>query len=125
MTFDQFFDFFKDFSLFPDIVNLIQVKNIFFTLAEIYSCQHITSRNPHDESELLSLNSDINHLNTNKQSQKVCINFTLFLESLAVTAMHFKFDDQFRDIDKLLYLLERMNQSKGFNNSIMKSGRPL
>jgi hypothetical protein len=125
MTFDQFFDFFKDFSLFPDIVNLIQVKNIFFTLAEIYSCQHITSRNPHDESELLSLNSDINHLNTNKQSQKVCINFPLFLESLAVTAMHFKFDDQFRDIDKLLYLLERMNQSKGFNNSIMKSGRPL
>lgn len=125
MTFDQFFDFFKDFSLFPDIVNLIQVKNVFFTLAEIYSCQHVTSRNPHDESELLSLNSDINHLNTNKQNQKVCINFPLFLESLAVTAMHFKFDDKFRDIDKLLYLLERMNQSKGFNNSIMKSGRPL
>jgi hypothetical protein len=125
MTFDQFFDFFKDFSLFPDIVNLINVKNIFSTLADIYSSQHNTFCKSHDESDLRSLNSDINHLSTNKPKRKVCINFPLFMESLAVTAMHFKFDQQFRDIDKLLYLLERMNQSKGFNNAIMKSGRPL
>jgi hypothetical protein len=34
MSFDQFFEFYKDFSLFPDIINLVQLKNIFFTLSE-------------------------------------------------------------------------------------------
>jgi hypothetical protein len=39
MTFDQFFDFYKNFSLFPDIINLIQLKNLFFTLAEVLNIE--------------------------------------------------------------------------------------
>jgi hypothetical protein len=35
LSFEQFFEFYKDFSIFPDIINLIQLKNIFFTLSEI------------------------------------------------------------------------------------------
>ncbi len=124
MTFDQFFDFYKDFSLFPDVVNLIHVKNIFSALSEIFGSQNTFAKHS-DESDLRSLNSDINHLSVNKTKQKVCINFPLFMESLAMTAMHFKFDQSFRDIDKLLYLVERMNQSKGFNNVMLRSGKTL
>ena len=34
MTFEHLFDFYKDFHIFPEIVNLIQLKNIFFVLSE-------------------------------------------------------------------------------------------
>ncbi len=37
MSFDQIFDFFKDFSLFPDLINLVQLRSIFHSLSEIYS----------------------------------------------------------------------------------------
>jgi hypothetical protein len=53
------------------------------------------------------------------------ITFHLFLESLAITAMMFRFDEQFKELDKLLYLVERMNQSKGINKSQMRSGKTL
>jgi hypothetical protein len=35
ISFEQFFEFYKDFSIFPDIINLIQLKDIFFTLSEL------------------------------------------------------------------------------------------
>ena len=34
ICFEQFFEFYKDFSIFPDIVNMNQIKNIFFMLSE-------------------------------------------------------------------------------------------
>ena len=34
MSFEQLLDFYKDFSIFPDIVTLIQIKTIFNTLSE-------------------------------------------------------------------------------------------
>lgn len=34
MSFELLFDFYKDFDIFPEIVNLIQLKNIFFVLSE-------------------------------------------------------------------------------------------
>jgi len=37
MSFDQMFNCFKDFSLFPDLINLVQLRSIFHSLSEIYS----------------------------------------------------------------------------------------
>lgn len=51
------------------------------------------------------------------------INFPLFLESLAFSAMFFRFEGEFSDVDKLLYMIERMNHSNGVNKSQMKSGK--
>jgi hypothetical protein len=34
MSFEQMFTFYKDFNIFPEIINLIQLKNIFFVLSE-------------------------------------------------------------------------------------------
>jgi len=51
------------------------------------------------------------------------INFPLFLQSLAFSAMFFSFEDTFSNVDKLLYMIERMNHSTGVDKSQIKSGK--
>jgi hypothetical protein len=34
MSYEQFYDFYKDFSIFPDVINSTTMKNIFFFLTE-------------------------------------------------------------------------------------------
>ena len=118
MTFEQFFDFYKDFSIFPDIINLIQIKKIFSTLSEVYSHREI-----HEVAESGSFIL-IDNLNV-KQVNHDYINFNLFLQSLVIAAMYFKFNENFKDIDKCIYLVERMNQSKGLQKSQLKSCKTL
>jgi len=122
MSFDQFYEFYKNFSLFPDIVNLVQLKKIFTTLAEAYLLQKL------NEGQEQNVDMKYTMDNTNhpkKFNNKICINFNFFLQSLAMTAMFFKFDNRFRDLDKILYLVERINQSKGLKILQLKSGKTL
>jgi len=37
MCFEQMFEFYKDFSIFPDIITLIQIKTIFNSLSEYFA----------------------------------------------------------------------------------------
>ena len=99
MTFEKFFDFFKDFSIFPEIVNLVQLKNIFFTLAE-------------------SLTSN------DKISKNNYINFPLFLQSFAFSSTFFNYNNaDLTNIDRLLYIVERMNHSDGIKKCQIQSGK--
>lgn len=118
MSFDQFFDFYKDFSLFPDIVNLITLKKIFFTLAEVLG--NLENDETSMSKSFISFEKD--NLNTGKANYNF-INFNLFLQSLAISAMFFKFNENFRDIDKCIYLVERINQSKGLQKCQMKNSK--
>lgn len=122
MSFDQFYEFYKNFSLFPDIVNLVQLKRIFTTLAEAYLLQKL-NENQEQNVDMKFTMDNTNH--PKKFNNKVCINFNFFLQSLAMTAMFFKFDNRFRDLDKILYLVERINQSKGLKILQLKSGKTL
>jgi len=36
---------------------------------------------------------------------KQCLNYALFLESLFISAMTFKFNEKFSDVDKVFYLI--------------------
>ena len=101
MSFNNLHNFYKSFGLFPDIINLIQLKNIFSYLV------------------------DTNKINLNDKlkSNKPCISFQDFVYSLALTALLYDFDESYSDIDKLLYLVERMNQSSGIQKCQMKSGK--
>ena len=47
----------------------------------------------------------------------------IFLESIAFSAMFFRFEESFNNIDKLLYMIERMNHSKGIDKAQNKSGK--
>lgn len=44
MNFEQYFDFYKDFSIFPDIINLSLLKLIFYSLAEIMHSESIKNK---------------------------------------------------------------------------------
>lgn len=127
MYFDQFFEFYKDFSLFPDIVNLIQLKGIFSTLAEIFANEMAKQANLIQDVEVSQERSmysnDMEQKRITGKNEK--INYNLFMNSLAMTAMFFKFNNQIKDMEKLVYLIERMNQSKGMHKIQKKTGKTL
>ncbi len=128
MTFDEFHEFYTDFSLFPDIVNFLQLRKIFCYLSEEYSSK-LEAENEIDNnlSDLKAMsisneNFDIN----NKQIKRIeTIDLSLFIDSLAISAMHLKFNIILKDLDKFLYLMERMNQSKGLKKLHHKRGKTL
>lgn len=136
MSFEQIFEFYKDFELFPDIVNLIQLKNIFFTLAESLSVEaNKASESKLNQSVTSKSKGKFKYLNLfeavddpafkRNLTKNEYINFPLFLESLAFSAMFFEFEVNFTNVDKLLYIVERMNHSQGVKKSQSKSGKTL
>jgi hypothetical protein len=50
------------------------------------------------------------------------INFRQFVDSLAITAILFNNNDDWTDMDKILYLVIKINQSNGFNYVKLKAG---
>lgn len=125
MSFENFYEFYKDFSLFPDIVNLFQLKKIFSVLSDIFMNENKIKTENIDLSINKSAYSRMHNLPESSKKIIESINFALFMDSLAITAMYFRFDKEFKDLDKLLYLVERMNQSQGFNRLKFKKGKSL
>ena len=107
LNFEGMINFYKDFGIFPDLINLLQLKRIFTFLVDL-------KKNNKNENICLE---DLNLENKNN------ITYTEFIYSLSITALLFDFDDNFNNIDKLLYLVERMNQSKGVKKWQKKSGK--
>ena len=91
MKFTNLLDFYTQFELFPELISLSQMKTIFFALNE---SSNINNNNNN------SMNSELK--NTQIQVEK--LNFNLFLEALAITAMFFNYKDIVTDLDRLLYL---------------------
>ena len=92
MNFNGFHEFYKSFSLFPDIINLVKLKNLFFTLSELFDkffFQEIS-----EKSKQLT---DIRVL----QNPKNYINYSLFLDSLALTANISTFQENYSESEKV------------------------
>lgn len=161
IDFESYFEFYKDFDIFPEIIGLVQLKNVFFVLSESFSNEQVENskkaksksidHNSEDmvnkENKLntnnlsnikekikeknLKLNYDENNVSLSPhKSNKICIfkneyiNYPLFLQSLAFSALFFKYDDlSTSNVDKLLYLIERMSNSKGIKKANDKSGK--
>ena len=105
MKFYQLFDFYKNFSLFPELISLSQMKTIFFTLCE-------------SSSTLCDSNC--------KSSQRKIeqIDFSLFLESLGIASMFFNFKDIVSDIDRLLYICYFIWKSDGIKKQKIEEDIP-
>lgn len=111
MRFSNYFEFYKNYSLFPDLINLIQLKNIFFTLSETRN--GLLSKA--GDNITISASNTQRSLKEGGSTSGYTINFSLFVESLAISAMFFDFKDFMSDMDKMLFLIERINQSKSGN----------
>lgn len=61
--------------------------------------------------------------NTQKKKRVEKINFSYFLESLAISALKIKNDLKEKSVEKLLYFVEKMIQSDGVQKSLIRSGQ--
>jgi hypothetical protein len=98
MNFNGFHEFYKSFSLFPDLISLVKLKNIFFTLSDLFD-QYFNHESPEKSKQL----NDMKIL----QNPKNYINYSLFLDSLALTANIVTFQENFTEIEKVLMILPR------------------
>lgn len=99
MLFENFYNFFKDFGIFPDMINLLQLRNLFFFLSHLDKKKHS-----------LSSNDDY-------------IIFTNLAEAIAICAIISDFEEYYNDIDKIIYVIEKMSNSKGVSKCQQESGR--
>ena len=106
--FPKLFEFYKDFGLFPDLINLIQLKEIFNYLS-------MKKKNKNN-----SIKNNLNNLNLLETNY---LSFSEFIYSLGITALIYDFNENFNNLNKLLYLVEKMNQSKGVKKCNLKKGR--
>ena len=121
MRFSNYFEFYKNYSLFPDLINLIQLKNIFFTLSEA----HNGLINNKGDNITISASNTQRSLKEGGTISNDTISFSLFVESLAISAMFFDFKDFMSDMDKMLFLVERINQSKHGNKVTMNGSKEI
>ena len=106
MKFYQFFDFYKYFGLFPELISLTQMKAIFFSLCE-------------------SSSANLENCNTKSNLKKIeQIEFSLFLESLGIASMFFNFKDIVSDIDRLLYICYIIWKSDGIKKQKIEENIP-
>ena len=96
MLFYQFFDVYKNLGLFPEMISLTQMKNIFYTLCD---------NNIDDYSTL--------HKDKNMSDK---INFDEFIISLGISSMLFNFSNIVSDTDRILYIYYFILESKFFKN---------
>ena len=97
MQFYQFFEIYTNLKLFPEMVSLSQMKQIFSILCE---------------------NSN-NKTNIEKvKNIKDIIDFDLFIKSLGISSMLFNFKNILSDKDRLLYIYYFILESSSINNII-------
>ena len=109
MKFTNFLDFYTQFEIFPELITLTQIKTIFFTLNE-------SSNNIANNSEENSMNSEIQ----NSKIQIERLDFSQFLDSLAITAMFFNYKNIVTDLDRLLYLCYIMYNARPIQEDKLK-----
>lgn len=109
--FDQFFEFCKDFNLFPEVVNLVQLKNIFFTMLDV------------ETENYKSAPEEVNLSNATKINSDTKMNMRTFITCLMIIATSIYVNATFSLTDKVLYLVERMNSSEGVKKANITAGK--
>lgn len=114
------------------------MKSIFFTLAELLKNQVeegsvgeneklsvAKSASRVDVKSMMSYDSTGNPKVRSQIKKNVTINFELFLDSLALAALHSKAHEENSEIEKIIHLADKMCQSQGVNKSQKRSGQTL
>ena len=85
MRFCNFFEFYKNYCLFPDLVSLVQLKNIFFTLSETNNGLISKGTDNYTISGTINTQRSTGREGSNQNNDT--ISFSLFVESLAITSI--------------------------------------
>ena len=85
------YNFYKDFEIFPKLLNLIQLKTIFFSLHEILAEQLGSEE---------SIDIDKRLVKEIKDNMK--INFNSFMDTLLLTSIHIRTNEDLSTIERML-----------------------
>lgn len=114
IDFELFNQFCRDFNIFPNIVNLVQLKSIFFTLQELI----VNQLN-------LSKDNSLDSAYKNEIINKLKINFDFFMDAILLSSFHLKDIEEISEIEKIIQIVEKMSVSAGIAKSQMRSGLTL
>jgi hypothetical protein len=112
----------------------VQLKNIFFTLADFLKGQVESDSNfevglikSSSKVDVRSMSTDIHASAKIKELMATgkCLNFELFIDSLALAALHTKTHEEHSEIEKIICLADKMCQSTGVNKSQARCGETL
>lgn len=114
LNFSSFYQLYKDFSLFPDIVNLVQIKFIFYSLSDLFKEQIIKQIKDCKDLSRTSL------LNINPFLNDYYINFEIFCEALGLITFYIKESDKNsnNDVMKIYTIFVKMSQKSIDDNKI-------
>ena len=106
LNFNSFYQLYKDFSLFPDIVNLVQIKFIFYSLSDLFKEQILKQIKDCKDLSRTSL------LNINPFLNDYYINFEIFCEALGLITFYIKDSDKNsnNDVMKIYTIFVKMSQ---------------
>lgn len=114
MDFEQFNQFFRDFDIFPNVLNLLQLKNIYFSVHDI-----IKDKTKNSKDQII----------TPVQRREVLKNFKIniyhFLDAICLCSMHIKGMDESNDYDRIISIVDKMANSNGIEKSQKRSGKTL
>ena len=110
--FKDFFEFYKNYDIFPEVVNLYELKNIFYTLSNQNNKNNLNSDLSNENKTISIKNKEKENIKNNK------INFDLFLQSLGLSAMFFNYKDIITDMNRMLFIAERIYHSDALKNSV-------
>ena len=118
LHYDKFFQCYKDLTLFPNILNINQLKIIFFTVCDLFKEQVIIELNKQNN----KLDRD-NLVKYNPFFKDNLINFEIFCETLGISSYFIKGYEKSnqKDIHQVLELLRRMSQQNSVENILKNS----
>lgn len=113
MNFENFFRFCKDFSIFPDLIQMKKLTPIFYTQASAYAKNTMMLTGTKSLEKLLRAEDEY--------IEPEFLNFDLFVDSIAVCALEAHTVNKSSE-EKLLFAVSKLTQSQGANDISRKSG---
>lgn len=113
MNFENFFRFCKDFSVFPDLIQMKKLTPIFYTLASAYANNAMMLTGTKSLEKLL--------MTEDEYLEPQFINFDLFVEAISVCALEANSINRTSE-QKLSFAICKISQSPGASEICRKSG---
>ena len=113
LNFNNFFLIYKDFDIFPDCINLIEIKRLFFAMSVIGNKQRKRNESLEDLINKDSINDNYCELTGEKNE---IVGYDYLLWSLGVASSLIKGKENSNECERLVMLFRKMSKSKGVNN---------
>lgn len=111
IDYSEFSKFFSDFEIFPNYLNIIQLKTIYYTMNELF----LEEINENENDKNIFYRKNYENIKKN-----LLINFEYFLDALCLTSTFIKINDD-NIVENFIYMISKMGSSKAMKKIEGKS----